>query len=77
MCNNDSRTLHFIDNLIKRVRISIKKVIYCTLLPVFVNSIVLQFVPIDLVLIDQQSVGKRGLHLMDSINAKKRWTTIY
>jgi hypothetical protein len=31
----------------------------------------------DLVLIDQQSVGKRSLHLMDSVNAKKRWTTIY
>jgi hypothetical protein len=32
---------------------------------------------IDLVLIDQQSVGKRILHLMDTFNAKKRWTTIY
>jgi hypothetical protein len=32
---------------------------------------------IDLVLIDQQSVGKRGLHLMNTVNAKKRWTTIY
>jgi hypothetical protein len=31
----------------------------------------------DLVLIDQQSVGKRSLPLMDTINAKKRWTTIY
>jgi hypothetical protein len=31
----------------------------------------------DLVLIEQQSVGKRSLHLMDNINAKKRWTTIY
>jgi hypothetical protein len=31
---------------------------------------------IDLVLIDQ-SVGKRSLHLMDTVNAKKRWTTIY
>jgi hypothetical protein len=30
---------------------------------------------IDLVLIDQQSVGKRSLHLMDTVNAKKRWTT--
>jgi hypothetical protein len=30
-----------------------------------------------LVLIDQQSVGKRSLHLMDTVNAKKRWTTIY
>jgi hypothetical protein len=33
--------------------------------------------PIDLVLIDQQSVGKRSLHLMDTVIAKKRWTTIY
>jgi hypothetical protein len=32
---------------------------------------------IDLVLIDQQSVGKRSLHLMDTVSAKKRWTTIY
>jgi hypothetical protein len=32
---------------------------------------------IDLVLIDQQSVEKRSLHLMDTVNAKKRWTTIY
>jgi hypothetical protein len=32
---------------------------------------------IDLVLIDQQSVGKRSPHLMDTVNAKKRWTTIY
>jgi hypothetical protein len=32
---------------------------------------------IDLVLIDQQSVGKRRLHLMDTINAKNRRTTIY
>jgi hypothetical protein len=31
---------------------------------------------IDL-LIDQQSVGKRSLHLMDSVNTKKRWMTIY
>jgi hypothetical protein len=31
---------------------------------------------IDLVLIDQQSVGKRSLHLMDNFNVKKRWTTI-
>jgi hypothetical protein len=30
---------------------------------------------IDLVLIDQQSVGKRSLHLMDTVNAKKRWAT--
>jgi hypothetical protein len=32
---------------------------------------------IDLVLIDQQSVGKRSLHLMDTANSKKRWKTIY
>jgi hypothetical protein len=32
---------------------------------------------IDLVLIDKQSVGKRSLHLMDTVNAKKRWMTIY
>jgi hypothetical protein len=32
---------------------------------------------IDLVLIDQQSVGKRSLHLMDTVNAKKERTTIY
>jgi hypothetical protein len=30
---------------------------------------------IDLVLIDRQSVGKRNLHLNDTVNAKKRWTT--
>jgi hypothetical protein len=29
----------------------------------------------SMVLIDQQSVGKRTLHLMDTINAKKRWKT--
>jgi hypothetical protein len=33
--------------------------------------------PIDIVLIDQESVGKRSLQLMDTVNAKKRWTTIY
>jgi hypothetical protein len=27
---------------------------------------------IDLVLIDQQSMGNRSLHLMDTVNAKKR-----
>jgi hypothetical protein len=32
---------------------------------------------IDLVLIDQQSMGKRNLHLMDTVNANKRWTTIH
>jgi hypothetical protein len=26
----------------------------------------------DLVLIDQQNVGKRSVHLMDTVNAKKR-----
>jgi hypothetical protein len=31
---------------------------------------------IDLVLIDQQSVGKRSHHLMDTVNAKMRWTRI-
>jgi hypothetical protein len=31
---------------------------------------------IDLVLIDQQSVGKGSLHLINTINAKKRWKTI-
>jgi hypothetical protein len=30
----------------------------------------------DLVFIDQQSVRKRSLHQMDTVNAKKRWTTI-
>jgi hypothetical protein len=34
-------------------------------------------VTIDVVLIYQQSVGKRSLHLMDTVNAEKRWTTIY
>jgi hypothetical protein len=33
--------------------------------------------PIDLVFIDQQSEGNRSLHLMDTVDAKKRWTTIY
>jgi hypothetical protein len=32
---------------------------------------------IDLVLIDQQSVRKKSLHLMEIVNAKKRSTTIY
>jgi hypothetical protein len=31
--------------------------------------------PIDLVLKDQQSVGKRSLHLMATVNAKRRWKT--
>jgi hypothetical protein len=33
--------------------------------------------PIDLVLTDQQNIGKRRLHLKDTINAKKKWTTFY
>jgi hypothetical protein len=37
----------------------------------------LNIIIIDLVLIDQQSVGKRSLHLKDTVNAKKRWTIIY
>jgi hypothetical protein len=32
--------------------------------------------PIDLVLTDPQSVGKRTYDLMDTVNAKKIWTTI-
>jgi hypothetical protein len=42
-------------------------------------NIGLSFYPntIDLVLIDQQRVGKRILHLMGTVNEKKRWTTIY
>jgi hypothetical protein len=32
---------------------------------------------IDLVLIDPHSVGKRTHDLMDTVNAKKRWKTIY
>jgi hypothetical protein len=31
---------------------------------------------IDLVLIDQQSVGEISLHLMGTVNVKKRWMTI-
>jgi hypothetical protein len=31
----------------------------------------------DLVLLDQQSVGKGSLRMMDTVNAKKRRTTIY
>jgi hypothetical protein len=31
---------------------------------------------VDLVLIDPESVGKRSLYLMGTVNAKKRWTTI-
>jgi hypothetical protein len=33
--------------------------------------------PIDLVLIDQRSVGKRCLDLIDTVNAEKSWTAIY
>jgi hypothetical protein len=33
--------------------------------------------PTELVLIDPQSVGKRTHDLMDTVNAKKRWKTIY
>jgi hypothetical protein len=32
---------------------------------------------IDLVLIDAQSVGKRSLDLIDTVNARKRQTTIF
>jgi hypothetical protein len=32
---------------------------------------------IHTLLIDHQGVGKRSLHLMDTVNAKKRWRTIY
>jgi hypothetical protein len=35
-------------------------------------SLFLSIVSIDLVL-DQQSMGKRSLHLMHTVNAKKRW----
>jgi hypothetical protein len=31
----------------------------------------------DLVLIDQHSVGKGSLHLMDTVKTKKRCTTIF
>jgi hypothetical protein len=31
---------------------------------------------IDLILIDQQSVGMRSLHQMDGVNAKMRWSII-
>jgi hypothetical protein len=45
------------------------------------NKLLLNLRPTEvrlyLVLIDQQSVGKRSLYLMDTVNAKKRWTTIY
>jgi hypothetical protein len=36
----------------------------------------LNIVTIDLILIDIKSVGKRSLHLMDIVNAKKKWTTM-
>jgi hypothetical protein len=32
---------------------------------------------VDLVFVDQKCVGKRSLHLMDTVNAKQRWTTVY
>jgi hypothetical protein len=32
---------------------------------------------LEAIAIDQQSVGKRSLHLMDTVNAEKRWATIY
>jgi hypothetical protein len=41
------------------------------------QSPVLSVLPTDLLLIDQQNVGKRSLHLMATVNVKKRWTTIY
>jgi hypothetical protein len=41
------------------------------------EQILITLKTIDLVLIDQQSVGKRNLHLIDTVNAKQRWTTIY
>jgi hypothetical protein len=41
------------------------------------NKIIDFVLRINLVLIDQQSVGKRSLYLMDTVNAKKRWTTIH
>jgi hypothetical protein len=41
------------------------------------DNISLSFSLIDLVSIDPQSVGKRTHDLMDTVNAKKRWTTIY
>jgi hypothetical protein len=41
------------------------------------HNIILSRETIALVLIDQQSVGKRSLHRMDIVNAKKRWMIIY
>jgi hypothetical protein len=41
------------------------------------NHFTISEITIDLVLIDQQNVGKRYLHLIDTVNAKKRWTTNY
>jgi hypothetical protein len=34
-------------------------------------------ITIDLVLIDPQSMGKRSLDMMGTVNGKKRWATIY
>jgi hypothetical protein len=42
-----------------------------------VGLIISSVISIDLVLIDPQSVGKRTHDLMDTVNAKKRWKTIY
>jgi hypothetical protein len=42
-----------------------------------ISLLLISDISIDLVLIDQQSVGKKSLHLMDTVNAKKRWTNIY
>jgi hypothetical protein len=49
----------------------------CALLRLKIDCTILTVLTIDLVLKDQQSVGKRNLHLMDTVNKKKRWTTIY
>jgi hypothetical protein len=40
------------------------------------SYLLLSVIPIDLVLIDPQSMGKRTHDLMDNVNAKKRWKTI-
>jgi hypothetical protein len=38
-------------------------------------SIASRYLTIDLVLIDER-VGKRSLHMMDTVHAKKRWKTL-
>jgi hypothetical protein len=38
---------------------------------VWIRVVGFDVLPIDLVLIDQQSMGKRSLHLMDTTNAKR------